>query len=344
MTINKGRMILIPDRLSTPPDVEQEAFGSGFEILTPCATRTSEINDEIWEAADAILAWHDLQFTEEVIRKLKICKTIVRVGVGFDNVDLKAAGKYGIPVCNVPDYGTNDVADHAVALMLTLFRGIYAFSEKVRNSTTSWHWNSAGTLQRVEGAVLGIIGLGRIGTATALRGKAFGMRIVFYDPYIPDGQDKALGVKRADSLPELLTQADVVSFHTPLTEETRGMCNGAFFHELKEGAIVVNTARGPIIELDALYQALRTERVRAAGLDVVEMEPPDPNHPLIRAWRNREDWIAYRLIITPHAAFFCEEAYREMRYKAALEAKRILNGEAPRNCVNQKWLERGAVE
>jgi len=339
MKSNNGKMILIPDRLSEPPDVEREAFGPGYEILTPCGTHTSEISDEIWGSTDAILAWHDLQFTEQVIKKLKVCKAIVRVGVGFDNVDLQAAGEYGIPVCNVPDYGTNDVADHAVALMLALFRGIYAFSEKVRDSETSWHWNSAGTLQRVEGAVLGIIGLGRIGTATAMRAKAFGMRIVFYDPYIPDGQDKALGLKRADSLPELLSQSDAVSFHTPLTEETRGMGNGAFFNELKEGTIVVNTARGPIIELDALYQALRTGRVKSAGLDVVEMEPPDPGHPLIQAWRNREEWIEHRLIITPHCAFFCEEAYREMRYKAALEAKRILNGKLPRNCVNRKWLK-----
>ena len=338
MTISK-RVILIPDRLSTPPDVEEEVFGSDFQILTPCATHTAQISDKLWAEAEAVLAWHDLEFTDEIIRKLGKCRAIVRVGVGFDNVDLRAAGKYGIPVCNVPDYGTNDVADHAIGLMLALARGLYAFSETVRSSPTEWEWGSAGSLRRLQDSVMGIVGLGRIGTATAMRARAFGMRVMFYDPYVPDGLDKALGVYRAESLYELARRADVMSFHTPLTEETNGMADSAFFEHLKSGAIIVNTARGPVIQLDALYQALKYGKVRAAGLDVVEVEPPDPEHPLIRAWRDREDWIAFRLMITPHAAFFCAEAYREMRYKAAMEAKRIIIGEEPRNCINKEWLK-----
>ena len=337
MAISK-RVILIPDRLSTPPDVEEEVFGSDFEILTPCATHTSQISDKLWAKAEAVLAWHDLEFTDEIIRKLGKCRAIVRVGVGFDNVDLRAAGKYGISVCNVPDYGTNDVADHAIGLMLALARGLYAFSETVRNSPTEWEWGSAGNLRRLQDSVMGIVGLGRIGTATAMRAKAFGMRVMFYDPYVPDGLDKALGVYRSESLYELARRSDVMSFHTPLTEETKGMADPVFFEHLKSGAIIVNTARGPVIQLDALHQALKCGKVRAAGLDVVEVEPPDPGHPLMRAWRDREDWIEFRLIITPHAAFFCEEAYREMRYKAAMEAKRLIIGDEPRNCINKEWL------
>ena len=332
------QVILIPDRLRPPADVEQEVFGPEARILTPCAVHTSEISDEVWAGAHAILAWHDLQFTADVIARLENCQVIVRVGVGFDNVDLEAAGRRGISVCNVPDYGTADVADHAMALMLMLVRGIYAFSEQMRSSNDNWHWNAAGTLHRLAGATLGIIGLGRIGTATALRAKAFGMRVIFYDPYIPDGQDKALGVMRCYELAALLSQADVVSIHTPLTSETRSMANTTFFSELKRGAIFINTARGPIVDLDSLAEALRSGRLQAAGLDVLPQEPPDPDHPLIRAWRAREPWIAYRLAITPHAAFYCEEAYREMRMKAALEAKRVLEGRAPRNCVNAEWI------
>jgi len=335
----KQPIVLIPDRLRPPADVEQEVFGPEVRILTPCALHTSEISDEVWASVDAILAWHELQFTADVIAKLERCQVIVRVGVGFDNVDLEAAGRQGIMVCNIPDYGTADVADHAIGLMLALARGIYAFSEQVRASNDNWHWNAAGTLHRLADATLGIIGLGRIGTATALRAKAFGMRVVFYDPYIPDGQDKALGVTRCYELADLLAQADVVSIHTPLTSETRGMANAAFFSMLKPGAIFINTARGAIVDLDALTEALRSGQVGAAGLDVLPQEPPDPDHPLIRAWRARESWIAYRLIITPHAAFYCEEAYREMRMKAALEAKRVLAGQKPRNCVNEAWLQ-----
>ena len=260
------------------------------------------------------------------------------MGVGFDNVDLQAAGRRGLPVYNVPDYGTNDVADHAIGLMLALARALYAFSETVRSSPTEWEWDSAGSLRRLQDSVMGIVGLGRIGTATAKRARAFGMKVMFYDPYVPDGMDKALGVYRVESLHDLARQADVVSFHTPLTEETRGMADPDFFEHLKAGAIVVNTARGPVIQLDALHRALKSGRLRAAGLDVVEMEPPDAEHPLIKAWREREQWIACRLMITPHAAFYCEEAYKEMRYKAAVTAKRVLDGEFPRNCVNQLSL------
>jgi len=334
----KKKIILIPDRLSTPTEVESDVFGELFEVLAPCATHTSQISDDVWGKAEAVLAWHDLQFTKEVLSKLKRCRVIVRVGVGYDNVDLKAAGMYRIPVYNVPDYGTNEVADHAIGLLLSLTRGIFAYSENFRLNPNGWRWEAAGKLNRINGLTLGIVGLGRIGIATALRAKSFGMNIIFFDPYIPDGVDKALGVHRVDSLYSLAEITDIISFHTPLTEETRGMANAIFFDHLKTGAILINTSRGAIIQLDSLYDALRSNKVRAAGMDVMEIEPPDPDHPLIRAWRNREDWVCYRLLITPHVAFFCEEAYKEMRYKAALTAKRVLDGESPRNCVNEEWL------
>jgi phosphoglycerate dehydrogenase-like enzyme len=335
---SKKKMILIPDRLSTSPDIEEGVFGPDYEILALCATHASQIPDETWGRADAVLAWHDLKYTEDVLKRLQRCKVLVRVGVGFDNVDVEAAGRMSLPVYNVPDYGTNDVADHAIGLMISLARGIYAYSETVRSTPTEWEWNSIGKLWRLKDSVMGIVGLGRIGTATAIRAMAFGMKVKFYDPYIPDGTDKAIGVCRVDSLYELAALSDIVSFHTPLTEETRGMGDKVFFEHLKPNAIVINTSRGPVIRLDDLYAALKSDRVRAAGLDVLETEPPDDGHPLIRAWRKREKWLGCRLMITPHAAFYCEEAYREMRYKAALTAKRVLDGESSRNCVNKAWL------
>lgn len=326
--------VLIPDRLRPPADVEQGLLGPDVTILLPTKTRAAEIPDEVWQEADAVIAWHEIQMTAEVITKLKRCRVIVRCGVGVDNVDLRAAARQGIPVVNIPDYGTNDVADHTMALLLMLARGIPAFNEQLRLSNEHWHWGAAGPLHRLKGATLGIIGLGRIGTAVAIRAKAFGLRVIFYDPYVTDGYDKAIGVERCETLDELLPQVDFISFHVPLNDETRGMADAAFFVRLKPGAIVVNTARGSIIQLDALETALRSRRIRAAGLDVLETEPPDPNHALIRAWRDREEWIAYRLVITPHAAFVCEEAYREMRSKAALNVRRALDGLPLRNVVN----------
>ena len=331
------KIVLIPDRLTTNAGIERDVFGSDIEILTPCAKHVSEIDDETWSNTSAILAWHDLQYKAEIIDKLEKCMVLVRVGVGFDNVDIVAAGKKGIPVCNVPDYGTNDVADHAIGLILSLARGIYAYSEKVRISK-SWDWNDAGDLNRIKGSVIGIIGLGRIGTASALRAKAFGMNVVYYDPYIPDGIDKALGISKCDNLSDLLKISDVVSINTPLTEETREMADHTFFMRIKKGAIFINTSRGDIVNLDALTEALRNDKLRGAGLDVLPLEPPDPTHPLIKAWRNREPWISERLIITPHSAFYNKESYEEMRKKAAEEVVRIFEGLSPRNCVNTSYI------
>jgi phosphoglycerate dehydrogenase-like enzyme len=331
-------VVLVPDRVPAPAEIEQNVFGDSAEVIAPCAKDAAEIDDATWGRADAVLAWHDLQYPRAVIGKLVRCKVIVRVGVGTDNVDLAAAGERGIAVCNVPDYGTCDVADHALALTLALSRGLPAFSELVRQSAEHWHWNAAGRLRRLTSATMGIIGLGRIGSAVALRAKAFGMRVVFHDPYVPDGKDKSLAVERCDRLEDLLERADVVSLHTPLTDETRGMAGRGFFARLADGALLVNTARGPIVDLDALEAALRSGRLRGAGLDVLAEEPPPAGHPLIAAWRAREPWIAHRLIVTPHAAFYCDEAWQEMRHKAAVEALRVLRDEPPRNCVNRHWL------
>ena len=337
-----SHIILIPDRLTPPADIEQNVFGPTVEVLVPAATHTSQISGEIWAKADAILAWHDLVFTREVIAKIERCKVLVRVGVGFDNVDLRAAGAKGIPVCNVPDYGTNDVADHALSFLLTLARGLFAFNRNARISNDHWHWQGAGQLNRLAGKVLGIVGLGRIGTAVAMRAKTFGLQVKFFDPYIRDGYDKAVGVTRCDSLPELLVDADIISIHTPLTDETTGMVNSEFFSNMKDGAIFINTARGQIMDLGALTDALHSGKVRAAGLDVLPQEPPERGHPLIQAWQNGDEWLVDRLIITPHAAFYCEEACHELREKAALEAKRVLRGEKPRNCVNLDMLISGS--
>jgi len=326
------KIILIPDRISIP-DVEKEVFGDDFEIISPCSTNVLDIDDNIWSNADAILAWHDLTYTADIMAKLNRCKVIVRVGVGCDNVDLKAASKKGIMVCNVPDYGTNDVADHTIGLMLVLARGIERYNYEVKTKL-EWEWTKAGELYRLTGATIGIIGLGRIGTATALRAKAMGMKIMFYDPYVPDGQDKTLQITRVNTRDELLKIADVVSIHTPLTNETRSMANREFFRKMKKTAIVINTARGKIMEIDALYDALLNNSIKAAGLDVLPKEPPDMNHPLIKAWRGNEDWINGRLVITPHAAFYNKDSYKEMRIKAAMEARRVLNSLAPKNRVD----------
>ena len=238
-----------------------------------------------------------------------------------------------IIVSNVPDYGVNDVADHTWALILSLERGIVKFNNSILNKG-SWTWGLGKNLERIQEKTLGIIGLGRIGTAVALRAKAFGMNIIFYDPYALIGIEKSLGLKRERDLSVLLGKSDLVTIHTPLTDETRGMVDVRFFNSLKNGSSLYNTARGEIIVMDDLYLALRENKLKWAGLDVLETEPIDYEHKLIHAWQKNENWIKDRLVITPHTAFYNKDSYKEIRIKAAQELKRILENKKPYNKVN----------
>jgi phosphoglycerate dehydrogenase-like enzyme len=276
--------------------------------------------------ADVLLVFHTIKIGERTLARLARCKGVVRCGVGYDNVDIHAAGARGIVVCNVPDYGAEEVADHALMLLLAAARRLLPAHQAIRDGT--WDTTLVFGAPRLRGRTLGLIGCGRIGTAMALRGKALGMRVVAYDPYRPDGLDKALGIERVYTLEELLPQAQFLSVHCPLTRETHHILNERTLALLPEGAYVVNTARGPCVDLPALAAALDSGRVAAAGLDVFEREPLDDErirrHP--------------RVVLTPHAAFYSAEGWIEMRTKGALEGRRLLLGEAVRNPVNLHCL------
>ncbi len=321
--------VVIPDRVTAPATVEEAVFGTRATVRALHATSAAELRGRI-EDADAILAWHDIGWTADVLASLWQCKVIVRVGVGFDNVDLAAARARGIEVCNVPDYGTHDVADHALALLLGLARGLASNDRVARGGV--WSWGLAPSF-RLTGKTLGIVGLGRIGTATALRAKAFGMQVAYYDPYKPQGWDKALGLTCYRSLAELAAASDVVSLHVPLTQSTRGLVGAEFFAAARRGLVVINTARGPVLDWAAFTAAFRSGHVRCAGFDVLPAEPADPTDPLIRDWMAGAPDVRDRLLITPHCAFYSAEAVEEMRRKAAEEALRVLSGEPAWNSV-----------
>ncbi len=326
--------VLIPDRIKSNADIEEEVFGEKAVITLCNAVHSSQISEEIWSNTDAVLAWHEIKYDRHLISKMKNCKIIVRVGVGYDNVDLKAASEFGITVCNVPDYGTDDVADHTMALMLSLCRNLYCYSNSVKESL--WKWETGYQLRRLKGLSLGIVGLGRIGTAVALRAKSFGLNVRFYDPYKPHGYEKSLTIERDETLYSLASRSDIISIHTPLTDETKLMINKEFFDACKKKIIFINTARGMIVDIDSLYESLLSNRILFAGLDVLPFEPPDENHPLIKSWKQDDEWIKGRIIITPHSAFYNEDSYKEMREKAAREVLRVLNNEKPLNKVNNE--------
>jgi phosphoglycerate dehydrogenase-like enzyme len=277
-------------------------------------------------AADALLVFHTLKLTDRCLSALERCKGVVRCGVGYDNVDVQAAGRRGMVVCNVPDYGTEEVADHALMLLLAIARRLLPAANGIRAG--NWDITSVFGAPRLRGRTLAIIGCGRIGTAFALRARALGMRVVFYDPYKPDGHEKGLGVERVYRLDDLWPQAEFLSLHCPLTRETWHLLNAQTLSQLPHGAYVINTARGPCIDLTALRAALDSGQVAYAALDVFEREPLDDE-----ALRRHP-----RGVLTPHAAFYSVEGFQEMRTKGAEEARRILLGEPVRNPVNLHCL------
>lgn len=296
------------------------------------------VTDEQWQSCDAIVSFKDIP--EEHRLKLSRCKIFVTSKVGFDNIDTAYWGSRGIPVCNVPDYGTRDVADHAIALMLALMKGIVFHTRELKaDPEKNWRPMLNPFGRRLSACTFGVAGLGRIGTATALRSKAFGMRVICFDPFLENGCELALGIERVHSLGDLFAASDVVSLHVPLTGETRGMVNAEIMAASKQGLMLVNTARGEVVDLDALYNALKANHVQAAGLDVLSTEPADPTHPLIKAWHDNEPWIDHRLIVTPHSAFCTPESMHDMRYKAGRVAIEYLTDGRLQNCVNGNYLK-----
>ncbi len=299
--------------------------------------RYEDVSDEQWAQCDAVVSVGDIP--EEYRARMQKCRIFVTPKVGFDNIDLRAWGEIGVPVCNVPDYGTQEVADHAIALMLSLMKGITFHTRELKTDPRGlWRPALNPYGKRLSVCVCGIVGLGRIGTAAALRAKAFGMDVVMYDPYRENGAELSLGIRRVHSLEELFAQSDVVSLHLPLSSETEKLINAQVLAASKPGLILINTARGPIIDLDGLYEAMQANHIQAVGLDVLPEEPANPDHPLIKAWAADEEWINHRLLITPHSAFFTPESVYDMRYKGGEVAVTYLGGGRLNNCVNAEWL------
>jgi D-3-phosphoglycerate dehydrogenase len=242
-----------------------------------------------------------------------------------DNVDLEAATRAGIVVTKVPDYCIDEVSDHAVALLLSLVRKIPASS--ARAHAGRWDMPAVVPIHRLRGTVLGLMGFGRIPQLVAPKAQAFGMKVVAYDPYVPAPLMEKAGVGRVE-FPELLKVSDYVSIHSPLLPETRHLFSAEVFRQMKPGALLVNTARGPIVDEAALAAALDAKQIAGAALDVLEQEPPTSS-PLF----GRDN-----VILTPHTSFYSVESLEELQTKAAEEVVCVLAGQAPRNPVNPEAL------
>ena len=303
------------------PGIEREVLGDLAEVELQRCLEGAGLDGPASEA-DVLINWHHIALPAQVLRGLQRCRGIVRASVGYDNIDLDAARDCGIPVCNVPDYGTEEVADHTMALVLALARRLPLLDAHVRQG--GWDWRVAAGISRLRGAPLGIVGLGRIGTAVARRAQVFGFDVAFYDPHLASGVEKSHGLTRCEELHELIERSWIVSLHAPLTPETFQIIGATEFDRLRPGAILVNTARGDLVDNRALIQALAKGRLGAAGLDVVSGEPTLPDD--IRT--------SGRVLLTPHAAFYSEASLLELRRKAAAAAGRLLLGQPVRTVLN----------
>jgi len=327
--------VLYPEGQFAEDALEREVFGPEVRVLRRAANRLAELAAEDCAEVDGLMISRFVVSAEDIARFPRL-RCIVRMGVGYDNLAREAAAARNILICNVPDYGTTEVADHAMALVLTLRRGVIRYHDGARRDPPmAWRPLPSGDLVRRSGVQsFGIVGLGRIGTAVALRARAFGFRVGFYDPYLARGAELALGIARRESLEALLRETDTLTVHTPLTRETKGLLGHEQLSLLKRGAVVVNTARGPIIDVDALYALLKDGHIAAAGLDVIPTEPPvEPLPVLLRAYRAREPWLEGRFVLTPHAAYFSPEAVRDTRVKAAETMRAALLTNRPRNVI-----------
>lgn len=335
--------VVITDCLAPPVKIEEDILAGLGRVDCLMAQSTDALKGKLWNA-DGIILYHEVTLSNEVLAELEQCQVIVRGGVGYDNVDVRAAGKKGIKVCNVPDYGIDEVADHALGMMIACMRGFVLAERRLRPSRelTPWNRHAAGAVRRLANCTLGIIGCGRIGSAMALRAKALKMRVLIYDPYLRPGSEKVLGVERVD-LDSLLAQSDAVSLHTPLTEETRHLMNENTLAKMKPTACLINTARGAVVDTPALAEFLKAGKLAGAGIDVLPQEPPSIEDPLIELWQATEG-PPVNLMITPHTAYYSDAGLLEIRAKSSAEVARVLRGEEPWNLVNGPWLAKASVK
>jgi len=316
-----GQIVVVADCDHPAIDIER---GVLQDVCADLAWLKCRSEDEIIAqcgAADGILMMY-APMTRRVMQTLRSCKVIVRYGVGVDTVDLKAAAELGIVVSNVPDYGTQEVSDHALGMMLCLTRKIAAASSLVKRGI--WDFHLLQPIYRHQVQTIGIIGLGRIGRALADKTRALGMKVIACDPFV--ARDRVADFVTLVSLEQLLAQADVVSVHCPLNDTTRNMLDEKMLRLMKPSAYLVNTARGAIVNEAALDTLLSEEKLAGAAMDVLAVEPGSADHPLFR----HENFIC-----TPHTAWHSEESMQELKRKAAEEVRRVLKGQAPFYQVNK---------
>lgn len=321
------RIVFTDHDLEDLPTVRAVFDGMDVELVEGDREADRDEMAALVEEADGIIAGYRT-IDADMMDGMPDCQVISRAGIGFDTVDLEAATERDIYVTNVPDYCIPEVSDHAMALLLALQRNIVTYDRQVRDG--GWDVFDARPMRRLSTLTLGLVAFGDIARSVASKAAAFGMDVLAFDPYLDPEDIRAGGAEPVADLHEMLSHCDAVSVHAPLTEGTRGLLDRAAFRQLPEGAVVVNTARGPVIDEADLVAALDADDVAAAGLDVLEEEPPGPDDPLLE----RDD-----VILSPHAAWNSRESRIELLEKSARRVRQALEGEVPESVVNPDVLD-----
>jgi D-3-phosphoglycerate dehydrogenase len=317
-----GPLVLICGLDHTSIDEETAVFTAVGVRFQRLGARSAEAYLRECVDGDAVLIQYG-DFTRRVFDGLPRLRVLGRYGVGVDGVDVQAATARGIPVVNVPDYGTDEVANHAMALLLALARKLAQLDRQTRAGR--WRVFEVAPLRRLTGQTVGILGCGRIGSRVARKLSGFDVRLIASDPYLAVFPPKVEPV----ALDRLLAESDYLTLHCPLTEETHHLIDGAALARMKRTAVLINTARGGVVDTRALTEALRAGRLAGVGVDVTEQEPLDPASPLFHM---------EQVIVTPHAAWYSEEGRSELKHRLAEEVVRVFRGEPPVNCVNPQVL------
>ena len=320
------RVNVYPHRVEETTGWERDAFTKAGHEYQFVRTSTPEELRAAVADADAVISGGGV-WDAQAFAAMSRCRVLVNCGVGLDRVDLRAAGDRGVMVCNMPDLCTDEVADHAMALLLACNRKVVRLHNRVTGGI--WDRLALEPMPALRGSTAGLLGFGRIAQAMAERCRAFGMKVAAFDPYVPAEVGRATGVELLE-LPALLAAADVVSCHLPHVEATHHLMGEAQFNGMKPSAYFVNTSRGKVVDEAALVTALREGWIAGAGLDVLEQEPPDGENPLLRM---------ENVIVTPHAAGFSDHVVDLIPRMALDEVTRVLNGGTPREIA---WANKAA--
>lgn len=294
---------------------------AGCEIVTHGSFRSDAAARDLARCRGLIVG---LQIIDDAqLSRMPDCRVVSRLGVGYDNIDLDAATARGVQVTYVPDYGMHEVSTHAITLLLAMARNLESLL--AASARGQWDYRAMGTMERIQDQTLGVMGFGRIGRLTALKGQGLGMRVVVHDPVIARASIEAEGFEAVD-MDSLFRQSDYISLHVPSSPATRHLIDAAAMAKMKDSVRLINTARGPLIDEEALYRALEAGSVDQAALDVFAEEPPPAAHPLLHH---------PRVIVTPHAAWYSEAAKVDMRVRCAQDVVHVLAGRKPIYPLNE---------